>query len=203
MKKMLTIAMLALAIMVMSVPVAMSAIDSTRSLPEYISEGRHADYLVNDVLNHNGPASTRLQTQNFAAFLNYQCTDSLGGTKFSIMADSMYFPVMYVPTGMSFIIDSLWYFCQVEPEANGKTCRLMVLVYDASAGATDTLVYTKSLDDDSIASVNTPVLLTLNKTTASATLDAGDILWAQISTDSALAVEPKGATLAGKGRKIY
>jgi hypothetical protein len=183
---------------------ANAATDSTKAISEYVAQGRHADYLVNDVMDHNGPAATRIQTRMISSPLPdcHQAATTAG--------DTTYTAVMIVPTGMEFIVDSLWYGTRIEGNIGGtKHLTLTLLKYDASAAVTDTLVFRTTLDADSAAFDNARTLLTLHtggatySATTTKVFNAGDILWAQVSWDSTLTTLGKGQFISVKGRQIY
>jgi hypothetical protein len=183
-----------------------AAQDSTGFVSDYTRLGYHADEMVNKVLDHNGPASTRIQTRMITAGLTANWIDSLGVTKHSLAGDTSYNPLMVILPGISVILDSIYYGCIIEPNIGGtKKLGLTILAYDSSAATLDTIVTWHTIDADSVASDNAKMLQTFNTTSGHSThkYDPGDIIYATVSFDSTLTTRGKGMFVAMKFRQIY
>ena len=180
---------------------AHATIDSTKALHEYISQGRHADYLVNDVLNHNGPATTRIQTTTYTFPLDI--TEASGATN-----DSDYTALWTCPPGVTFTVDSVFVWALTEGDVDGDSpggFRINVRKYDLSATAYDTLV-TDVIDAESLAYNLQNSFLSWGAGIADTTkvFETGDGLIVMVAQDSAFVTSASctGLLLTVKGRLI-
>jgi hypothetical protein len=175
--------------------VAQSA-DNTKTVSEYKELGHTAGYLVQDAIDNSSLLSNQIKRRIYIENIDF--TNRYGAT------DSMYNMCVYVPAGStrSFDIDSVYLYSWQEGDIDSVQgiFYLMLMTYDASAVAYDTLVDQTCLDAESLAYGVTPYLLTMNTTSYDGQLNPGDFVLARFFRSGPWVAEPKGLSLIFIGK---